>query len=74
MKIMHVKPTKKQIPTRHATTMPVLASFFLPLLRLTWMAESVASSIAPPFIAFKNNNSDYLQKARKYGHFTGYKN
>ncbi len=21
-----------------------------------------------------NNNSDYLQKARKYGHFTGYKN
>lgn len=28
MKIMHVKPTKKQIPTRHATTMPVLASFF----------------------------------------------
>ena len=23
---------------------------------------------------FDNNNSDYLQKARKYGHFTGYKN
>ena len=23
---------------------------------------------------FYNNNSDYLQKARKYGHFTGYKN
>ena len=23
---------------------------------------------------FHNNNSDYLQKARKYGHFTGYKN
>ena len=23
---------------------------------------------------FRNNNSDYLQKARKYGHFTGYKN
>ena len=22
----------------------------------------------------KTNNSDYLQKARKYGHFTGYKN
>ena len=22
----------------------------------------------------KLNNSDYLQKARKYGHFTGYKN
>ena len=21
-----------------------------------------------------SNNSDYLQKARKYGHFTGYKN
>lgn len=23
---------------------------------------------------FLLNNSDYLQKARKYGHFTGYKN
>lgn len=23
---------------------------------------------------FYSNNSDYLQKARKYGHFTGYKN
>lgn len=23
---------------------------------------------------FIYNNSDYLQKARKYGHFTGYKN
>lgn len=23
---------------------------------------------------FYLNNSDYLQKARKYGHFTGYKN
>lgn len=23
---------------------------------------------------FLENNSDYLQKARKYGHFTGYKN
>ena len=23
---------------------------------------------------FITNNSDYLQKARKYGHFTGYKN
>lgn len=23
---------------------------------------------------FYKNNSDYLQKARKYGHFTGYKN
>lgn len=22
----------------------------------------------------QSNNSDYLQKARKYGHFTGYKN
>ena len=23
---------------------------------------------------YYGNNSDYLQKARKYGHFTGYKN
>jgi len=27
-----------------------------------------------PIINFLLNNSDYLQKARKYGHFTGYKN
>ena len=26
------------------------------------------------FLHFSPNNSDYLQKARKYGHFTGYKN
>jgi hypothetical protein len=25
-------------------------------------------------LCFSSNNSDYLQKARKYGHFTGYKN
>ena len=25
-------------------------------------------------IYYYYNNSDYLQKARKYGHFTGYKN
>ena len=26
------------------------------------------------YTVFYSNNSDYLQKARKYGHFTGYKN
>ena len=26
------------------------------------------------FLKYYSNNSDYLQKARKYGHFTGYKN
>ncbi len=26
------------------------------------------------FRCIEFNNSDYLQKARKYGHFTGYKN
>lgn len=25
-------------------------------------------------LVFMINNSDYLKKARKYGHFTGYKN
>ena len=25
-------------------------------------------------LVVQSNNSDYLQKARKYGHFTGYKN
>ena len=33
---------------------------------LIWGNLSVETNI--------NNNSDYLQKARKYGHFTGYKN
>lgn len=30
----------------------------------------------PVWVGLDNsiNNSDYLQKARKYGHFTGYKN
>lgn len=28
----------------------------------------------PVLLQLYNNNSDYLQKARKYGHFTGYKN
>lgn len=27
-----------------------------------------------PLVNDSYNNSDYLQKARKYGHFTGYKN
>ena len=26
------------------------------------------------YLIVEQNNSDYLQKARKYGHFTGYKN
>lgn len=26
------------------------------------------------YLVINYNNSDYLQKARKYGHFTGYKN
>lgn len=29
---------------------------------------------ASPPLKITYNNSDYLQKARKYGHFTGYKN
>ena len=27
-----------------------------------------------PLVILMMNNSDYLKKARKYGHFTGYKN
>ena len=45
---MHVKITRKKIPTRHAPTMPVLASFFFPPLRQTWTIESVRSSAPPP--------------------------
>ena len=26
------------------------------------------------YIKYYNKNSDYLKKARKYGHFTGYEN
>ena len=45
---MHVKIIRKKIPTRHAPTMPVLASFFFPPLRQTWTIESVRSSAPPP--------------------------
>lgn len=34
----------------------------------------VACQMIPYFCVVNVNNSDYLQKARKYGHFTGYKN
>lgn len=31
--------------------------------------------VVPSYLGtIEDNNSDYLQKARKYGHFTGYKN
>ena len=36
-----------------------------------WQILKVLESFS---IFFYQNNSDYLQKARKYGHFTGYKN
>ena len=32
------------------------------------------ATISFQFLWFLPNNSDYLPKARKYGHFTGYKN
>ena len=38
----------------------------------TQMEFEYALKTGKPIISF--NNSDYLQKARKYGHFTGYKN
>lgn len=36
-------------------------------------AHSISKTITDEGIVLLNN-SDYLQKARKYGHFTGYKN
>lgn len=36
------------------------------------MNQGVPYNKAP--LSFMLNNSDYLKKARKYGHFTGYKN
>lgn len=41
-------------------------------------AETIRDLLAQKMIRCNagcyHNNSDYLQKARKYGHFTGYKN
>ena len=37
-----------------------------------WTVRGEEIQIGGYFIFY--NNSDYLQKARKYGHFTGYKN
>ena len=43
------------------------------------MVNVYATEVEIPIVQVSNlkyytNNSDYLQKARKYGHFTGYKN
>lgn len=38
------------------------------------IAEGFAESLKSSFANYYINNSDYLQKARKHGHFTGYKN
>ena len=43
--------------------------------RLSICANGPAlAALAKQLLYFSCNNSDYLQKARKYGHFTGYKN
>lgn len=38
------------------------------------LIDILMQKIAAPHKNVLSNNSDYLQKARKYGHFTGYKN
>ena len=45
-------------------------------LLITVLILTAATGIGNIFwyFSFLFNNSDYLQKARKYGHFTGYKN
>ena len=44
-------------------------------MRIGEIDELAASVFQDPRSQFFTvNNSDYLQKARKYGHFTGYKN
>lgn len=35
---------------------------------------AIQAASEPNQLSICVNNSDYLQKARKYGHFTGYKN
>ena len=37
-------------------------------------APKAANDLLDDILKCYDNNSDYLQKARKYGHFTGYKN
>ena len=38
------------------------------------LANMAGTSPSTIYSMLNENNSDYLQKARKYGHFTGYKN
>lgn len=54
-----IKAERNKICSRKQTRMLFLAGVVL---------------IVAYFFFFQFNNSDYLQKARKYGHFTGYKN
>ena len=47
------------------------------VVQITWMIARDVFRGRPQATAkakHYSNNSDYLQKARKYGHFTGYKN
>jgi len=44
-------------------------SSFLTLIHKKELEKSTSQ-----YFKFSVNNSDYLQKARKYGNFTGYKN
>ena len=39
-----------------------------------FLAAEKEQRFTAAFLDILSNNSDYLQKARKYGHFTGYKN
>ena len=51
-------------------------------MAFTFIMQNIAANLGGMLTPFGNpqnlylytNNSDYLQKARKYGHFTGYKN
>lgn len=43
-------------------------------MKIVLIFGSVIVGIFAVLFLFYTNNSDYLQKARKYGHFTGYKN
>jgi DNA-binding Xre family transcriptional regulator len=70
--LQQIKVPKKQQNERTALTMLALAG-----LKETDKWKNVTEAYMRPhdIIEFINtNNSDYLQKARKYGHFTGYKN
>lgn len=65
---------KKWVKSRNGQQTIVILSFMIIPLLLLFVFTYLPFGEMVKFSFYKMNNSDYLQKARKYGHFTGYKN